>query len=467
MLYNSPEFLLLFMLTLLLLSSSHLRLRRVVLLTASLVFYASWSPKYLFLLGLIVVGNYALGKRAASRGRGVPGGVAILAALFNLGLLAFFKYADFALGNLSPLIEMMGFEASALNGSIVLPLAISFMTFQGLAYVIDVGRGEEPAGSLFEFALFICFFPQLIAGPIVRGSELLPQLRQAPRLGWDSVRSGVNMMLIGYAKKCLLADYLGVFVDQVWADGAAVGGLDNLLAAYAYTFQIYFDFSGYTDIGRGAARVMGYELPSNFNKPYHALGIQDFWRRWHLTLSRWLRDYLYISLGGSRKGALRTYVNLMLTMLLGGLWHGAAWGFVLWGALHGAALAVDRWAHQHAGVSAVLLQLNQSPIYRAALRVATFHFVLVGWILFRLVDATESFNAIHSILILEPGSSAGMSTAAVGLFLLMVCYFGLSPLRQRLVELSWPRLASPLAALAIGLMLGLAPPQASFIYFQF
>jgi len=465
MLYNSVEFLALMTATFLGASWLSAVPRRRLLLLASLIFYGSWNPAYLLLLLSLIFVNYRLGRQAQQSPN--SSWVIPVACGFNLGLLAWFKYARFISDNITPLLKTMGIPGDGFGQGIVLPLAISFITFQGLAYVIDVARGETPAKDLETFALFLSFFPQLIAGPIVRARELLPQLETQKEASPEALRSGLHLVLLGFLKKCIIADNLGIFVDTTWGQGAAETGAANLVAAYAYTFQIYFDFSGYTDIGRGVARMLGIHLPENFNRPYLALGIRDFWRRWHMSLSRWLRDYLFISLGGSRGTTMKTYRNLMLTMILGGLWHGAAWGFVLWGLLHGLALAIDRWIHEQPEWAGYLEQLNQKWAYRVALRLFTFHLVLLGWILFRLVEGKECFKAISLIIGQTGGWPVALTPTAVGIALLAVIYFVATPYRDALLSRRLPAPSLILVGVLIGVIIGYAPPQNPFIYFQF
>ncbi len=465
MLYNSVEFLALFAATLLGAGWLKGSARRRLLLIASLIFYGSWSPAYLLLLLSLILGNYLLGKQAHKN----PGGPWLipLACSFNLGLLAWFKYARFISDNITPALHSLGIQSEGFGHGIVLPLAISFITFQGLAYVIDVSRGEAPAKNLEAFALFLSFFPQLIAGPIVRARELLPQLERQREADSSELRSGLHLVALGFLKKCLIADHLGLFVDATWGQGAADTGAANLVAAYAYTFQIYFDFSGYTDIGRGIARMLGIHLPENFNRPYLALGIRDFWRRWHMSLSRWLRDYLFIAMGGSRGSTVKTYRNLMLTMILGGLWHGAAWGFVLWGLLHGLALAIERWIHEQPTWVARLGRWNEHLSYRLLLRFFTFHLVLVGWILFRLVDGEQCLKALWLIVSFAGGWPGALMPTVFMIIIIALIYFLLTPLRDGLLNRRLPSPTLLLVGLVIGLSVGFGPLQNPFIYFQF
>jgi D-alanyl-lipoteichoic acid acyltransferase DltB (MBOAT superfamily) len=312
------------------------------LLASDLVFYGWWNPRHVALLAGSVAVNYLLaqrlarlvaaGRREATRAW-LAGGVA-----FNLGLLGWFKYADFVLHILAPGAPTLG---------IVLPLAISFFTFQQIMFLVDTARGQRVAAGPLSYAAFVCFFPHLIAGPIVRPAEILPQL-QAPGLARpraENITSGLMIFLLGLGKKLVLADTFGGFADigfAAAAHGSALTLIEAWFAVLAYALQIYFDFSGYSDMAIGLARMANVDFPLNFASPYQARDIADFWRRWHISLSRFLRDYLYIPLGGNRHGEARRLLNLMLTMLLGGLWHGAAWTFVAWGGLHGLYLIVHR-----------------------------------------------------------------------------------------------------------------------------
>ncbi len=299
----------------------------------------------------------------------------------NLGVLGFFKYFNFFIESAQPLLESLGLHAGTLE--IILPVGISFYTFQTLSYTIDVYRGViRPVHRFLDFALYVAFFPQLVAGPIVRARELLPQLAEVPR--WSSRRfyGGAQQMLRGTVKKMILADRLGEAVDVVFAGPDLYSGVTIGIAVLAYAGQIYYDFSGYSDIAIGAAKMLGYRFPINFRHPYLATSMAEFWHRWHMTLSRWLRDYLYISLGGSRTSALATYRNLMITMTLGGLWHGAAWTFVLWGVWHGLALSVQRWRETRSR------RVRRVP--RVLGWTVTMAVVLVGWVLFRSVDMAEA-----------------------------------------------------------------------------
>jgi alginate O-acetyltransferase complex protein AlgI len=265
----------------------------------------------------------------------------------NLGVLALFKYADFFILSLRGMLSSMGIHTNLHTLSIILPIGISFHTFQTMSYTIDVYRGKIKAvRSLSDFALFVAFFPQLVAGPIVKACDFLPQLATEKRFNWSALEAGIVLFMVGLTKKLLIADQLATLVDPVFADPTRYVTRDLWLAMFCYGGQIYCDFSGYTDMAIAAASMLGFHLPRNFANPYLAVGLTDFWHRWHISLSSWLREYLYIPLGGSRGGRLLTYRNLMITMLLGGLWHGASWTFVVWGGIHGAALIVSKLVHR-------------------------------------------------------------------------------------------------------------------------
>lgn len=347
----------------------------VWLVVASLFFYGWWNPIYLPLLMLIAGFTYWVGARlsvAPSRW------LLTLGISVDLGALGYFKYAGFFVNNAAALA---GTDWTI--GTIILPLAISFFTFQKIAYLIDSYEGLTKGYSLLEFILFVSFFPQLIAGPIVHYKEILPQFRlpETFRLSAGNMAVGITIFAFGLFKKAVLADGIAVYATPVFIAADAGADPDFLTAwggALAYTFQLYFDFSGYSDMAIGAARMFGIVLPMNFNSPYKSLNIIDFWRRWHMTLSRFLREYLYISLGGNRKGAARRYVNLFLTMLLGGLWHGAGWTFVFWGALHGVFLTIN-----HAWRRIVPERIAAMRFYDSMAWLLTFTVVVLAWVPFR------------------------------------------------------------------------------------
>ena len=362
--------------------------RLVYVLAFSYYFYYKSSGTYFFLLALVtcsdfVIANY-MGRMKNRVGRKL---LVALSLLVDLGILGYFKYTNFLLEILGDL----GWEGLH-SMDIFLPVGISFFTFQSLSYTIDVYRRKiRPLDSLLDYAFYVSFFPQLVAGPIVRASDFIPQIRRPLTVTREMVGMGFWFIITGLFKKAVISDYIAAnFVDRIFADPTLYSGLESLLGVYGYALQIYCDFSGYSDMAIGIALLMGFHFNINFNSPYKAVSITDFWRRWHISLSTWLRDYLYISLGGNRHGKVRQYINLFLTMFLGGLWHGAAWNFVLWGSMHGIALAVHKqWMSVTKGRRWVSTRW-----WRVASVLLTFHFVLFAWILFR--DSTFSLSAFST-----------------------------------------------------------------------
>ena len=375
--------------------SGSVRARKVVLAFASSLFYAAWDWRYLGLLLAISVIDYVCAARIhASDDRRVRRAWLLASVVSNLAILGYFKYYGFFVENLNGLLGTWGMTFAAKD--ILLPAGISFYTFKSLSYTIDVYRRQiEPCRSQLDYTTFITFFPELIAGPIVRASVFLPQLERPIGPSLDRVTSGVSLFLLGLTKKVLIADNLAPVVDEVFRNPAAYSGGMLWLATLAYGLQIYCDFAGYSDMAIATARMIGYDLPKNFDMPYAAATITDFWRRWHITLSEWLRDYLYIPLGGNRGGTWKTYRNLFLTMLLGGLWHGSSWNFVLWGALHGGALAVHKAFRERAG------DRWRMPVPLAW--ALTFVFAQLCWIPFRAKDFSTTALFFQRMVTFERG----------------------------------------------------------------
>ncbi|MBP0000509.1 MAG: MBOAT family protein [Cyanobacteria bacterium SID2] len=362
------------------------------LVAASLFFYGWWNPPYLLLLLFSIGFNYSIGRVLSSdtmssshRKWVLFGGIAT-----NLALIGYFKYANFFASIVNDLLG-----TSIDFGTIVLPLAISFFTFQQIAYLVDAYREETKEYNFLKYSLFVSFFPQLIAGPIVHHDDVIPQFskRKILRFDSDDMAIGLTTFSLGLFKKVVFADTIATYANPVFtaaSNGVEIGFFQGWIGALAYTLQLYFDFSGYSDMAIGAARLFGIRLPLNFNSPYKSVSIADFWRRWHMTLSRFLRDYLYIPLGGNRKGEVRRYVNLMVTMLLGGLWHGAGWTFVLWGGLHGAYLVVHRWWEK-------TTPSIETWWYRWSARLVTFVAVVVSWVLFRAIDLSSALAVLRGM----------------------------------------------------------------------
>ncbi|QEF99322.1 Peptidoglycan O-acetyltransferase [Stieleria maiorica] len=433
--------------------------RNLILLAASYYFYSYWDYRFCGLLLLSTMVDYFVAERIVhASGRRAKRAWLLVSLCVNLGVLGFFKYFNFFIDSAAALFESWQWNPGTLN--IILPVGISFYTFQTLSYTIDVYRGKiRPSKSLLDFALYVAFFPQLVAGPIVRASELLPQLSQRPEWSGRRFYGGFQLALCGLVKKVLLADRLGEVVDVVFAAPQLYGGLTVWLVVIGYAGQIYYDFSGYTDIAIGVAKMLGYRFPKNFRHPYLATSVADFWHRWHMTLSRWLRDYLYIPLGGSRCSSFRTNVNLILTMGLGGLWHGAAWTFVLWGLWHGAALVCERELRKRIELRKVVW-LG---------RLSTLLVVLFGWVLFRSASLDQFTSVIGQLLFLSPGI-AWYPPLTISAITIMVLEHAAWTTRLRIaMRLRADRWYTPVATTVLVWCLLLYAPRGftPFVYFQF
>jgi alginate O-acetyltransferase complex protein AlgI len=366
------------------------------LVLSSLVFYAYWNPAYLILLLISIGFNFAIGRLLSQGDQKATRGLFIFGVIANLALLAYYKYTNFLVDNINS-----AFGAQWEVGDIILPLAISFYTFTQIIYLVDAWRGEAKEYNFLHYCLFIAFFPQLIAGPILHHRDIIPQFMRRENLSpqWTNFAVGLSIFAIGLFKKTVIADSLAHYVAPVYDPATAGEQIDFFRAwgaSLAYTFQLYFDFSGYCDMAIGASRVFGIHLPINFFSPYKSTSIIDFWRRWHITLSRFLRDYLYISLGGNRKGKARRYINLFLTMLIGGLWHGAGWTFVVWGGLHGAYLMVNHgWRYL---VESLGWDFSRSLYYRAFCWFVTFMAVVFSWVFFRAPTLEHAIQISQAML---------------------------------------------------------------------
>jgi D-alanyl-lipoteichoic acid acyltransferase DltB (MBOAT superfamily) len=386
-LFNSTIFIAFFatVYPLYLLLRRHLKAQNLLLLVASYVFYGAWDWRFLFLLALsTLIDYYAALRIHDSDDAGQRKRFLIVSMVSNLTLLGFFKYFNFFQESLVRLLNVVGMQPDWVTLNVILPVGISFYTFQSMSYAIDVYRRHlTPTRSLVDFALFVALFPQLVAGPIERATHLLPQIIRPRRVLAEEVNAGLYLILLGYFKKVVVADHLAINANTIFNQYESFHGLDLALGTLAFTFQIYGDFSGYSDIARGISKLMGFELMVNFREPYLASNPSDFWTRWHISLSTWLRDNLYIPLGGNRRGAARTYRNLALTMVLGGLWHGAAWNFVIWGAYHGALLIAYRLASGYG------LREPAGRLSLAARIAVMFVLTNIGWILFRARSAEQ------------------------------------------------------------------------------
>jgi alginate O-acetyltransferase complex protein AlgI len=449
------------------------RCRVWLLLAASFYFYASWNK---WLAGIICLStslDYAIarGMEASTSPRRRKLLLA-LSLVGNLGLLCYFKYVNFFLRSVEEALHAVGASASLPVLQIILPIGISFYTFEAINYTIDVYRRRVAAErNLAHFMLFITFFPHLVAGPIVRARDFLPQVRRPKRWDWARLHLGVQYLLMGLFKKMAIADRMALYVDPVFADPTAYRSAAVWIATLAYALQIYCDFSGYTDMALGSAHLLGYKLAKNFNMPYLASNVSEFWRRWHISLSAWLRDYLFIPLGGSRGRSGQTNCNLLITMVLGGLWHGASWTFVFWGLLHGLFLIVHRAFHRLCKRYYRLDRVLQSLLGTGLRILLTASCICLGWIFFRATTFGAAATVLHKLLVPEPGLPAPLNERSVWYTVAIVgichalAHYGI-----------WNKLAarSPAAllgfayALVLTLALLLAPDTGkAFIYFQF
>lgn len=448
-----------------------------MLLVASYVFYGAWDWRFLSLILLSTVADFFVAQHMAqATAQTRRRRLLTISLALNLGMLGVFKYLGFFLDSFAEMLATIGYQADPFTLSIVLPVGISFYTFQTLSYTIDVYRRElEPTRDFLDFALFVAFFPQLVAGPIERARNLLPNITRPRQLSWDAVSRGAVLCLTGLIKKIVIADGIAPSVNTIYASPDP-SGLDIMLATWLFAVQIYCDFSGYTDIARGVAKMLGFRLMRNFAQPYFSVDPQEFWRRWHISLSSWLRDYLYISLGGNRGGRWATYRNLMATMALGGLWHGAAWNFMLWGVYQGALLSLHRafWGrHKAVGEGARRPALGW--LWHLVRIIVFFQVVCYGWLLFRaqsfgqIVDFTQRLIRIGDPAFYVQSIPTIPFAAALGIVWLLI-WDGLIETsgKVRFYE-SWPMpvRASLYAAMIYLLAFGATTATSAFIYFQF
>lgn len=498
MIFNSYTFVAFFIIVLILhhLPFSWTAKKRNLLL-ASYVFYAAWNPPFILLLWLSTVIDFFVGKALYHEENKRKKKLLLVVSLIgNLGMLCFFKYGGFILENFVTLVNAVGIDYHPAKPNIILPAGISFYTFTTLCYTIDMYRKEsKPVETLLDFSLFVTFFPHLVAGPIVRPPQLVPQFATPKQATREGLMQGLFLITMGLFMKVVLADgMLADSADAVFNNGGKLLQLDAWMGVLAFSGQIFFDFCGYSTCAVGAAMCLGFWLPQNFNYPYAAVGFSDFWKRWHITLSAWLRDYLYIPLGGNRKGELRTHVNLMTTMLLGGLWHGASWTFVVWGALHGSYLSIERLLKEKfsrppqrteqepALVTApvVTQQASLMPQFfqsRGAkmflLAILTFFLVNVTWVFFRAQDFTTAWRLLGSMFGSDGGGKAVLSTLAlwkigvvVGSMFIVHWFMRNTSVIEVARRMKWWMVSVVWAVLLVLLMLS-QESSGSFIYFQF
>lgn len=450
------------------LTKKHTYFRTIYVLLFSLFFYYKAGGMYFILLIFSCIANYlitmAMNRTEDKKHRKI---YLIFIIVVNLFLLGYFKYTNFFIDNLNTI-----FNSNFALQNIILPIGISFFTFQAISYAVDLYKREiKPANSLLEFSFYLCFFPQLVAGPIVRAKEFLPQIRKESTLSQKNASIALFMIISGLVKKAIISDYISLnFVDRIFDSPLNFTSFENLMAVYGYALQIYCDFSGYSDMAIGLALLMGFTLPQNFNNPYKATSLADFWRRWHISLSTWLRDYLYIPLGGNRKGKIRTYINLLMTMLIGGLWHGPSWTFVAWGGLHGTALAIERFFKQ-------FIKIPSNRISNTFCIVITFHFVVFCWIYFRASTFEEANIIISQIkdLTFNIEDWWTIIESYKNVFMLIFIGFALHFCPQRItdkVKLGFEKTPMIGKAVIVGFIFWLVYATASsetqpFIYFQF
>ena len=471
------------------------RASNIWLVVASIYFYGYWNPRYIPLITLSIVGNFFLGNLLQQKRSKA---LLTLAIVMNLGVLAYFKYASFILENMNSLLNIQlvpainnYFHSQLDLSNITLPLAISFFTFLQIAYLVDCYQARVKESSFLHYALFVTYFPHLIAGPLVHHQELMPEFARADnkRVNWSNVYLGFYVFAIGLFKKAIIADTFAEWAKEGFDSTGPLSFFDAWGSSLSYTMQLYYDFSGYTDMAIGASMIFNIALPINFNSPYKALDIQDFWRRWHMTLSRWLREYLYIPLGGNRNGSFFTGINLFITFLLGGLWHGASWNFVIWGALHGSAVVVHRIWH------AAGLKLPRLLAWST-----TFLFVNLAWVFFRAKTFEDSIRILRGMadissagfsepfanaanyflqpLLLSIASSAAEHVLPVSALLFLLVFLPICMVSSNTHELSRKQLGitpsfsmclwvALLAGIPIFQMLFMSSHISTFIYFNF
>ena len=480
MLFNSLQFSLFFLIVVTVYFSLPHRFRWVLLLASSYYFYMCWKPEYVILIMFSTMIDYFASRRMSihpelKRRRKYL----LLSLTCNLSILFFYKYFNFLSDSVTEALQVVNIYYDAPFFQVLLPVGISFYTFQTLSYTIDVYKGRIPAERhLGIYALYVSFWPQLVAGPIERSKHLLPQLKQSYDFDYNRVTLGLRLMLWGLFKKVVIADQLAVYVNRVYNHVDSYQGIPLLLATFFFAIQIYCDFSGYTDMARGAAKVMGYDLMENFRRPYFAKSIRDFWQRWHISLSTWFRDYVYIPIGGSHHVKWRWYYNLLVTFLLSGLWHGANWTFVIWGALHGCYLIIENITGSFQSRIANRFCAGEYTFINRAIRISiTMAMICFGWIFFRANSLADSYNVINKMFLIT-SSDLGVCViglpAFLGLFLLISILFAVDIVerKQSLEEIAtelpllirWGAYIILFWAIVVAGVFGV---QQEFIYFQF
>jgi alginate O-acetyltransferase complex protein AlgI len=479
MLFNSLHFLVFFpVVTALYFGVPH-RWRWAILLAASNYFYAALLPRYLPVLWSIILLDFFAGRQIEKRIGRKRTAFLIASIVGNLSALFVFKYFDFFTGNLATFANAIGIAVNMPVLHLILPLGLSFHTFQSIAYTIEVYRGRVPAErNLGIFALYVMFYPQLVAGPIERPQHLLPQFRERHQFDSALALDGLTLMLWGLFKKIVVADRLSLIVEPIYRTPGSHGAAALAIATYAFAIQIYCDFSGYTDIARGAARVMGFSLVENFQRPYLALTIRDFWRRWHISLSSWFRDYVYVPLGGSRRGGTRQSLGIILVFLLSGLWHGANWTFLAWGLLHGAYVLIGNATEPFRARVRTAMGLDANRAYTAWRVFVTFSLVTIAWVFFRASSIDDAILILSRIATAQPASNLDVilapsahwvvTLAAIAGMVAVELKTMPDTLRTTLLRRPTPlRWAWYYAVILVILAFGVFENPAQFIYFQF
>ncbi|MAM28034.1 MAG: membrane-bound O-acyltransferase family protein [Flavobacteriaceae bacterium] len=487
MLFNSFDFAVFFPIFFVLywVVHKHLTIRNVFLLLSSYVFYAWWDWRFLFLIIFSSIVDFVVGGQIVkAKTKSAKRTLLIISLLTNLGLLAYFKYANFFIDSFINSFNFLGGNLDSFALQIILPVGISFYTFQTLSYTIDIYRGRlQPVKEWLPFFTFVAFFPQLVAGPIERASHLLPQFYKKYNFDYDRVKSGLLLALFGLFKKMVIADRLAVLVNQVYNNPTDYSGFELIIATVFFAFQIYCDFSGYSDIAIGISRTLGFDLMKNFKSPYFSRSITEFWRRWHISLSTWFRDYVYIPLGGSRKGNYRTYANLFIVFLVSGLWHGAAITFIIWGAVHGIFIVFEKilkeqsWTQEDA-----VAKFNSSYFGQAWWMLFTFVVVTFAWIFFRANSFSDALTVISGSLEMKAITKerlfglglveAELKVALVAILLLLLFeafhnkFGALKVFNRQFILVRWVFYFIAIFVIIIFGMYGENAPK-EFIYFQF
>lgn len=476
MIFNSYTFIVFFIIVLILHNLPFSwKVKKINLLLASYIFYAAWNPPFILLLWLSTIVDYFVGRALYTQQNVAKKRLLLVVSLIgNLGMLCFFKYGTFLLENFTSLVNLMGADFHPAKPNIILPAGISFYTFTTLCYTIDMYKKEsKPVKSLLDFSLFVTFFPHLVAGPIVRPPQLVPQFETERKATKKQLYDGLLLLSLGLFMKVVLADsMLSAPANDMFGSRDAVTALDAWTGVLAFCGQIFFDFAGYSTCAIGVALCLGFILPQNFNYPYAAIGFSDFWRRWHITLSLWLRDYLYIPLGGNRKGNVRTYINLMLTMLIGGLWHGANWTFVVWGGLHGFYLCAEKFIDDKTGKISALVSSHKKTMAGFAYALFTFFLINITWVFFRANTFARAGDILKSMFGLQKGepllSSLAIIKVAVIIPVMLLFHWIMrnTKVLEAAYKIPWWLLGIIWAAVLL-LVIWSQESSSSFIYFQF